>query len=82
VEMLSQMFKEALQDDIDYRDLMSGLEASVPPRQPAPMPRQVLMFWTPQLAVRNLAHALRELRRPAPAVQPAAIPVPTADEPR
>jgi hypothetical protein len=76
------MFKEALQDEIDYRDLMSGPEVSTPPRQPAPMPRQVLMFWTPQAALQNLVHVLKELRPPLRAVQHAAISVPKADEPR
>jgi len=82
VEMLSQMFNESLQTDIDYRDLMSGPEAATPPRRPAPMPRQVLEFWTPQRALQNFVHAFMELRRPPRALQHAAISVPKADEPR
>lgn len=82
MEMFSQMLEDRLPGKVDYHELMSGSEAATPPRQPAPMPRQVLLFWTPQLALRNFVYALRELRRPAPAIQPATISVPKADEPR
>jgi hypothetical protein len=76
------MFNEDLQRNIDYRDLMFEPEAATPPRRPAPMPRQVLVFWTPQQALRNIVHTLRELRLPQRAVQHAAISVAKADEPR
>jgi len=66
--------------EVDYRQVMTEEEAATPPRQPSPMPRQVLTFWTPQLALRNFRHVLRDLRRPA--LRPATIPVPNADEPR
>jgi hypothetical protein len=83
VEMFSQMFDNRLPGGPDYRELMPDAEAATPPRQSAPMPRQVLQFWTPQLALRNFVHVLGELpRRPAPAIQPATISVPKADEPR
>ena len=80
--MFSQMLDDRLPGEVDYRELMSASEAATPPRQPAPMPRQTLEFWTPQLAFRNFVHVLIELRRPAPAIQPATISVPNADEPR
>jgi hypothetical protein len=80
--MLSQMFNEDLRRDIDYRDLMSGPEASTPPRQPGLMPRQHLVFWTPQRTLENFVYVLRELRLPPRAVQHATISVPKADEPR
>jgi hypothetical protein len=81
VETLSQMFNEGLQRDIDYRDLMSSPDVSMPPRQPGLMPRQVLVFWTPQRALQNFVHGLRELRQPPRAMQHATISVPKADEP-
>ena len=81
-EILSQMFDDRFRGDVDYRDLMSGAEALTPPRQPSPMPRQVLVFWTPQVAAQYVLHALRELRQPAAVVQHAAISVPKADAPR
>lgn len=80
--MFSQMLDNRLPGGADYRELMPDSEAATPPRQPAPMPRQVLEFWTPQLALRNVVHVLGELRRPAPAIQTASISVPKADEPR
>jgi hypothetical protein len=80
--MFSKMFNDRLPGEADYRELMSGSEPATPPLQPAPMPRQNLAFWTPQLVLRNFAHTLRELRRPAPVVQAATISVPNADEPR
>lgn len=76
------MRDDRLQGGIDYRDLMFGPEASLPARQPAPMPRQVLVFWGPQLALRNVIVSLRDLRRPPRVVQHAVISVPKADEPR
>jgi hypothetical protein len=80
--MLFQMFNDDLQRDIDYRDLMSAAEAATPPRQPSVMPRQVLVFWTPQRTLENFVHTLRELRLPPRAVQHATISVPKADAPR
>jgi hypothetical protein len=80
--MFSKMLDDRLPGEVDYLELMSGSEAATPPRQPAAMPRQVLKFWTPQLALRNFVHVLSELRRPAPAIQPATISVPKSDEPR
>jgi hypothetical protein len=80
--MFSEMLDDRSLGAVDYRELMSGSEAPTPPRRPAPMPRQVLEFWTPQLVARNLVHALTELRQPVPAIQPATISVPKADEPR
>ena len=82
METLSQMFNDGFHSDVDYRDLMFGPEAATPPRQPTPMPRQVLEFWTPQRTLQNLVHVLRELRQPPRAVQHATIAVPKADEPR
>ena len=82
MEMLSQMLDSRLQADFDYRDLMTGPEALLPPKRPAPMPRQVLEFWTPQKALGNVVHGFIELSRPRRALQPAAIPVQKADESR
>jgi hypothetical protein len=62
--MLSQMFNESLQTDINYRDLMSGPEAATPPRRPAPMPRQVLEFWTPQRALQHAAISVPKADEP------------------
>ena len=54
---------------------------ATPPLAPVPMPRQTLVFWTPRLFLGPTMRAMIEFRR-TPAAQPAAISVPSADEPR
>lgn len=62
-------------------DTLSILHEATPPLAPVPMPRQTLVFWTPRLALAATMRAVSEFRRPQ-AGQPAAIAVPSADEPR
>ncbi len=62
-------------------DPLPLLDEATPPLAPMPMPRQTLSFWTPRLAFGASMRAMIEFRR-TQAVQPAAISVPSADEPR
>lgn len=57
------------------------LDEATPPLAPAPMPRQTLVFWTPRLVLGATMRAMIEFRR-TQAARPAAISVPSADEPR
>ena len=65
-------------DRIDFARL---LEDATPGRRVAPMPRQVLVFWTPRRALRAGLRLMKELRR---SQQPrrAVVPIPNLDEPR
>ena len=56
-------------------------DEATPPLAPAPMPRQTLVFWTPRLVLAATMRATIEFRR-TQAARPAAISVPSADEPR
>jgi hypothetical protein len=62
-------------------DPLPVLDGATPPLAPMPMPRQTLVFWTPRLVFGATMRAMIEFRR-TQAVQPAAISVPNADEPR
>jgi len=62
-------------------DPLPILDEATPPLAPMPMPRQTLAFWTPRLVLGATMRAMIEFRR-TPAAQPAAISVPSADEPR
>jgi hypothetical protein len=60
---------------------MAAIETATPPRRPAPMPRQTLVFWTPRLVMTTMLTLVKEPRQPQPAVQHAPVPV-TFDESR
>jgi len=62
-------------------DSLPILGEATPPLAPMPMPRQRLVFWTPRLAFEATMRAMIEFRH-TQAAQPAAISVPSADEPR
>jgi len=60
-----------------------ALEVVTPPRSPAPMPRQVMTFWTPRLAFAAMLRGLKGLRRSLRTARRAAtVPVPNFDEQR
>lgn len=66
---------------------LSMVEGATPPSCSAPMPRQVIIFWTPRVifaaGLQALKlHALKGLRHPRGAGERATISVRNLDEPR
>jgi hypothetical protein len=73
------MSNRLLQAAVQTVERVSAYEDATPPRQPAPMPRQVLAFWTPR---RLLVSSLRALKQqPSRAIQQATV-VANIDDPR
>jgi hypothetical protein len=59
------------------------LDELAPPFNPAPMPSQTIVFWTPRVAAKAVARALIELCRPQRATRPVVVTMtmPNTDEP-
>ena len=75
--------------DHDLQDMSAGAgqlplpDTSTPPLCPAPMPSQMILFWTPHAAVAVGVRAMIELCRPRRrATQAAAVTLPSSDEAR
>jgi hypothetical protein len=60
---------------------VAAYEDATPPRQPTPMPRQVLTFWTPRRMLASSLGGLKQLRRPPRAIQRATV-IANVDDPR
>lgn len=67
------MSNRLLQAAVETVERVSAYEDATPPRQPAPMPRQVLTFWTPRQVLSSSLRGLKQLRRPPRAIQRATV---------
>jgi hypothetical protein len=66
----------------DHVEGASAAREMAPPRRPAPMPRQAIVFWTPRLLAKTMAGALKELGRLPRTTRPATISISKFDAPR
>ena len=75
------MSNRLLQATVETVERAPSYETATPARQPTPMPRQVLTFWTPRHILVSSLRGLKQLRRPLRAVQRATV-VANIDDPR
>ena len=75
------MSNRLLQAAVQTVERIEAHEDATPPRQPSPMPRQVLTFWTPRQMLASSLRGLKQIRRPLRAVQRATV-VAKIDDPR
>ena len=63
-------------------DLTAMLNEAIPERRVTPMPRQILVFWTPRLVFGEGIRVFKQLRRQQHGLQRAVVPIPNVDDPR